>query len=122
MTDERFLPGVPAEHILCRLAKASGNAVESGKPASSVSSAALAVSTFGWFIQRPEALPPFPALDADYPAMRVDVEYCARFSWAGGRHPWLDAVVETPLRLIGIAYRDQKVLSLSAAYDRPVGG
>ena len=60
--------------------------------------------------------------------MRVEVEYCARFPWAGGRHPWLDALVETPLRLFGIEskrfepYRDAKRAILSTAYDRPVWG
>jgi len=92
------------------------------------SSAALAVNTFGWFIERPKALPPFPGLNADYPATLVDVEYCARFPWAGGRHPWLDAVVETASHLIGVEskrfepYRGQKKVSLAASYDRKVWG
>lgn len=128
MTDAKFLPGVAVEHVLGRLAKAGGNEVESGKLASSESSAALAVNTFGWFVERPAALPSFPGLDADYPATLVDVEYCARFPWAGGRHPWLDAIVETPEHLIGIEskrfepYRDRKAVLLADAYDRPVWG
>lgn len=58
----------------------------------------------------------------------VDVEYCARFPWSGGRHPWLDAVVETATHLVGVEskryepYRDRKEVSLSSAYDRPVWG
>lgn len=128
MTDNDFLPGIAVQHVLGRLAKAGGNEVESGKLASPESSAALAVNTFGWFIERPETLPPFPGLDADYPATLVDVEYCARFPWPGGRHPWLDAIVETPTRLIGVEskrfepYRDRKTVSLASAYDRPVWG
>jgi hypothetical protein len=39
---ELFLPGVPVEHVLRRLAKAGGNEVASGKLASPDSSAALA--------------------------------------------------------------------------------
>jgi hypothetical protein len=125
---ELFLPDVPAQHVLRRLAKAGGHEVASGKLESPDSSAALAVNTFGWFYERPELLPPFPGLDADYPPTLVDVEYCARFPWSGGRHPWLDAIVETAGHLIGIEskrfepYRDRKSVSLSAAYDRDVWG
>ncbi len=128
MTDSGFLPGVAVQHVLGRLAKAGGNEVESGKFASPESSAALAVNCFGWFIPRPELLPPFPGLRAAFPAELVDVEYQARFPWAGGRHPWLDAVVITASHLIGVEskrfepFRDKKSVSLSSAYDRPVWG
>lgn len=123
-----FLPGVPADHILDRLAKAGGNEVESGKLTSPESSAALAVNCFGWFVERPELLPPFPNVRSAFPATRVDVEYQARFPWSGGRHPWLDAVVVTASHLIGVEskrfepFRDKKAVSLSSAYDRPVWG
>lgn len=123
-----FLPGVPSAHVLDRLARAGGKEIESGKFASSESSAALAVNSFGWFVHRPQLLPPFPgSADVGTPTM-VDVEYCARFPWRGGRHPWLDAVVETPTHLVGVEskryepYRDCKTVSLSPAYDRPVWG
>jgi hypothetical protein len=125
---EHFLPGVPVSHILDRLAKAGGNEIESGKLASPESSAALAVNTFGWFVERPDCLPPFPGLVAVFPAKLVDVEYCARFPWAGGRHPWLDAVIKAGSHLIGVEskrfepFRDKKTVSLAAAYDRPVWG
>lgn len=128
MTEPQFLSGVPIDHVLDRMAKAGGNEVESGKLASPESSAALAVNTFGWFVGRPGMLPPFPGLDLDYPAIAVDVEYCARFPWSGGRHPWLDAIAETADCLIGVEskrfepYRDRKTVSLSDAYDRPVWG
>jgi hypothetical protein len=58
----------------------------------------------------------------------VDVECCARFPWSGGRHPWLDAVIETPTALIGVEskryepFSDTKSVSLSDAYDRDVWG
>lgn len=122
-----FLPGVAEQHVLHRLALAGGNEVGSGKLASPESSAALAVNTFGWFIDRPQLLPPFKGADSSTP-VHVDVEYCARFPWNGGRHPWLDAAVETATSLIGIEskrfepFRDAKKVSLSAAYDRPVWG
>lgn len=123
-----FLPGVAVDHVLSRLAKAGGNEINSGKFASPESSAALAVNTFGWFIDRPVLLPPFPGLNLDLVAAAVDVEYCARFPWTGGRHPWLDAVIETPRHIVGVEskrfepYRDRKSVSLSPAYDRPVWG
>lgn len=57
-----FLPGVPSAHVLERLAAAGGNEVGSGKLISPQSSAALAVNTFGWFVERPELLPSFPTV------------------------------------------------------------
>lgn len=128
MRQPDFLAGVKVEHVLARLARAGGNEVESGKLESPESSAALAVNTFGWFIDQPELLPPLPGMEPDVPATAVDVEYCARFPWSGGRHPWLDAFVETPGQILGIEskrfepFRDRKSVSLSPAYDRPVWG
>lgn len=128
MTKPEFLPGVDAAHVTERLRLAGGKEIETGKLLSSESSAALAVNTFGWFISRPRVLPNFPGLVFDAPPDNVDVEYCARFPWRGGRHPWLDAVVETPAMLIGVEskryepFRDRKWASLSEAYDRPVWG
>src|SRR5262245_18051462 len=118
-----FLEGVPEKYVLKRLAKAGGNEVKSGKLVSDESSAALAVDTFGWFIEQPELLPPLPGMRSAEKASLVDVEYCARFPWRGGRHPWLDAVVETATQLIGIEskrfepYRDEKTVSFSDAYS-----
>lgn len=124
-----FLPGVPAAHVIARLDGAGGDEVGSGKLQSPESSAALAVNTFGWFIPRAERLPPVPSLaDLDWPALSVEVEVCARFPWRGGRHPWLDAMLETAGSIIGVEskrfepFRDQKRVDLSAAYDRPVWG
>ncbi|WP_439817264.1 PGN_0703 family putative restriction endonuclease [Zavarzinia sp. CC-PAN008] len=128
MSDPQFLPGVPVAHVLDRLARAGGKEIETGKFASPDSSAALAVNTFGWFAHRPADLPPFPGLPGQGAPHRVDIEYCARFPWSGGRHPWLDAVVETATHLIGVEskrfepYRDAKKVVLSPAYDRPVWG
>jgi hypothetical protein len=123
-----FLPGVPVEHVRARLAASGGNEIGSGKFFYAESSAALAVNSFGWFIQRPTDLPPLPGTEAMGEARRVEVEYCARFPWSDGRHPWLDAAIITPTHLIGVEskryepFRDTRTVSLSAAYDRPVWG
>lgn len=124
-----FLPDVPEDLVRAALAKAGGNEIDSGKLDSLESSAALAVNAFGWFLERPAELPPFPPLvDLDWPAVRVDVERQMRFPWRGGRHPWLDAAVETPTHLIGVEskrfepFRDAKTINLSDAYDRDVWG
>jgi hypothetical protein len=124
-----FLPGVPEDLIRAALSRAGGNEIDSGKLDSPESSAALAVNGFGWFIDRPAALPPFPPLaDIDWPADTVDVERQMRFPWSGGRHPWLDAAVETATYVVGIEskrfepFRDAKSVHLSSAYDRDVWG
>ncbi len=127
MTD-LFLPGVPENLVLKRLAAAGGNEVASGKLAHRDSSAALAVNAFGWFIQRPELFPTLPGTEFAGTAEKVEVEYCARFPWAGGRHPWLDAAVITNTHLFGVEskryepFRDRKAVSFAAAYSRPVWG
>jgi hypothetical protein len=124
----QFLPGIPVSHVVTRLAKAGGKEIESGKLLSSESSAALAVNCFGWFIERPELLPPLIGLETAGVPELVDVEFCARFPWSGGRHPWLDAVVQTPTTLIGIEskrfepFRDAKSVHLSDAYNLKVWG
>jgi hypothetical protein len=126
-TDYEFLPGVPSDLVLKRLNAAGGNEVNSGKLSSPESSAALAVNTFGWFMNRPERLPEFPMLQSlNWPATLVDIEYCARFPWSGGKHPWLDAWAETHTTIIGVEskrfepYRDRKDSTFSNAYDRPI--
>jgi hypothetical protein len=126
MSDSHFLLGAPAEYMLARLAKAGGKEIESGKFSSHESSAALAVNCFGWFIERPQELPPLCGLEAAGVPELVDIEFCARFPWSGGRHQWLDAVVQTRTTLIGVEskrfepFRDKKSVSLSSAYDRQV--
>jgi len=123
-----FLPGVPIAHVLARLTKAGGREAESGKLSSPESSAALAANCFGWFIERPLQFPPLPGLETAGTPERVDVEFCARFPWTGGRHPWLDAVVETSTTVIGVEskrfepFRDTPCVEFSDAYDRPVWG
>jgi hypothetical protein len=125
----QFLPGVPEDLVRAALALAGGNEIESGKLDSLESSAALAVNAFGWFLERPNDLPAFPSLsDLEWPALRVDLERQMRFPWRGGRHPWLDAAVETPKHLLGIEskryepFRDAKKVAFSAVYDGDVWG
>ena len=83
-----FLSGVPGELVRAAFDRAGGNEIASGKFASPESSAALAANGFGWFMDRPTALPAFPGTDdLDWPATRVDLEREMRFPWSGGRHP-----------------------------------
>lgn len=123
-----FLPGIPIDHVLRRLEEAGGKEIESGKFSSPESSAALAVNCFGWFIPQPESLPALPGLSGAGTPQIVDVEFCARFPWSGGRHPWLDAVVQTSTTLIGVEskrfepFRDAKTANFSEAYDQDVWG
>jgi hypothetical protein len=124
-----FLDYLPIEKIRSALAKSPGNELGSGKISSPESSAALAVNTFGFFLERPGDLPPIPGTEfCKWPAKAVSVEYCARFPWRGGRHPWLDALVETSSHLIGIEskryepFRAKEVGGLSRTYWRKVWG
>ena len=102
MTDSLdLLPGIPEEPVRRALAATAGKELASSKFASPVSSSALAVNTFAWFLERPTDLPPLPGLlDLDWPSTAVAVERSLRFPWSGGSHPWLDAVVETPRHMI----------------------
>lgn len=131
MTDlaRLLLPGVPELAVRQALSRAAGKELESGKLLSQESSAALAVNTFGWFLERASDLPAFPALtQLDWPATRIDIERQMRFPWRGGYHPWLDAAVETDQHLIGVEskrfepFRDKKSVDFSDAYDRDVWG
>jgi hypothetical protein len=123
-----FLPGVPTGYVVERLTNAAGNEIGTGKLASPESSAALAINTFGWFHERPASFPLFSILPLSIsPATLVEVEYCARFPWTGGTHPWLDAFIETPDAIVGVEskrfepYRGARLkVELSEAYDRPV--
>jgi len=124
-----LLPGLPEAKILEAYAKAPGNELDSGKLSSPESSAALAANMFGYFLDKPEAFPPVPAFGAaGWPALHVELEACLRFPWRGGRHPWLDAVIETETHLIGIEskryepFRQREEKKFSEAYWRPVWG
>jgi hypothetical protein len=124
-----LLPHLPKERILAAYAAAGGNEIESGKLASPESSAALVANAFGYFLDRPKDLPPLlPELEGAWPAIRVLLEAQLRFPWSGGRHPWLDVLVETETHLIGIEskryepFRGKATPSFSEAYSRDVWG
>jgi type I restriction enzyme M protein len=80
MTKPEFLAGVPADYVLDRMAKAGGNEVGSGKFTNPESSSALAINTFGWFIN-----PPFNVSDWGGDRLREDAR------WAYGAPPIANA-------------------------------
>ena len=55
-----FLPDLPVDAVLACLTRAPGNEIRSGKFDSPESSSALAANAFGWFLTRPQVLPPLP--------------------------------------------------------------
>jgi hypothetical protein len=122
-----FLPDLPVEGILECLKRAPGNEIRSGKFDSPESSAALVANAFGWFLNRPQILPPLLGV----PAGKVEIvtlEAEMRFPWSGGRHPWLDVGIETLTTLIGIEskryepFRPAKQTGFAEVYDSPVWG
>lgn len=124
-----LLPGLPIDLIRACYAAAPGNEIASGKFASPESSAALAANTFGPFLLRPAELPPLPGGEAwGWPASSVRLEVIVRFPWSGGRHPCLDALIETSTALIGVEskryepFRAKPAVTLSDAYWRPAWG
>lgn len=126
-----ILPHLPRSLIHEAFAKAAGNELDSGKLDSPQSSAALAANVFGYFLS-PGRAGEFPRNGhfdfLDGPVRQVDIERSLRFPWSGGRHPWLDAVIETDGWIVGIEskryepFRDQKEVSFSEAYERDVWG
>jgi hypothetical protein len=122
MTDPAFLPGVPADVVLAALGRSPGKELTSGKFDSPESSAALAVNALGWFLDRPQVLPPLPGVPMGLPGT-VEIEAEMRFPWSGGRHPWLDAAITTATTLVGIEskryepFRPGKASTFSEAYD-----
>ena len=124
---ERFLPGVPGEQIEEIYNVAPGNEIARGKFDSPESSAALAANTFGFFLNRPDDLPPLPGCeDVEWPASLLHIEKEVRFPWRGGRHPWLDALLVTPTVVIGVESKRFEPFrargSFSEAFWRPVWG
>lgn len=117
-----FLPDVPAERVLAALARAPGGELASGKFDSPESSAALAANAFGRFLPVPDLLPPLPGVPMGRP-LRLDLEAEMRFPWKGGRHPWLDAAIETATTLVGVEskryepFRPAKTAVFSESYD-----
>ena len=123
-----LLPHLDEDQVLRAYRAAPGNEVDSGKIASPESSAALVANGFGFFLDRSEALPPLPGVDARWPPSSMALEGIARFPWAGGRHPCLDVLIETPDMVLGIEskrfepFRAKSAAVLSSTYWRPVWG
>jgi len=124
-----LLPGLPINLIRACYAAAPGNEIASGKFSSPESSAALAANAFGPFLLRPAGLPPLPGTEGwGWPASSVRLEAVVRFPWPGGRHPCLDALIETGSALIGVEskryepFRTKSAATLSDAFWRPVWG
>ncbi len=124
-----FLPYLNAALIEQAYRNSPGNEIDSEKIHSPESSAALVANTFGLFLDHPEDLPALRGTDdLGWPALSVKLECCVRFPWNGGRHPWLDVLIETDSHLIGVEskrfepFRADKKASLSDAYWRPVWG
>lgn len=121
MAQPEFLPGVPADLVLAALRRAPGKELASGKFASPESSAALVANAFGWFLDRPQALPALPGVPMARPET-VEIESSLRFPWRGGEHPWLDAVITTPTTLVAVEskryepFRPRKRSEFSPAY------
>lgn len=122
-----FLPHLAGPRILAALMRAPGNEIKSGKFDSAESSSALVANAFGYFIDRPEALPSFPGLGGN-PAYAVTLEAEMRFPWDGGRHPWVDVAIESESLLIGVEarryepFRPGKVVTFPEGAERPVWG
>ena len=124
-----LLPGLPIEDILGCYAATPGNEIGRGSFLSPESSAALAANTFGFFLNRPDCLPAFPAdEDLGWPPLMVSLETELRFPWNGGRHPWLDVVIETEGCVVGIEskryepFRGKPKPEMSEAFWRDVWG
>ena len=126
---DRFLPGVPGREIEALFNAAAGDEIASGKFDNPASSAALAANAFGFFLKRPQDLPPLPHCGREtWPARSLTLEATVRFPWRGGSHPVLDCLVTTPSALIGIEakrfepFRDKAPACFSNTYWRPVWG
>lgn len=121
-----FLPDLPTDLILAALGKAPGNELKSGKFDSPDSSSALVANGFGWFLDRANMMPMLPGGLGQ--AKNVTLEAEIRFPWAGGKHPWLDVVIETDRYLVGVEsvryepFRPAKANGFSENFDRKVWG
>ncbi len=129
MRSSRFLPSVPGPQVEKILNTAPGNEIKTGKFDSPESSAALAVNTFGFYLNRAQDLPPLPGCEEyDWPATSLALEKTVRFPWKGGRHPYLDVLITTPSALIGIEskrfepFRCGKKATFSKTYWHKVRG
>lgn len=126
-----LLDTLPAAEILARYAQAPGNELSEHKFTSRHSSAALVANTFGFFINRPFALPALPGWTDKWRPHSVLPQVEFRLPWRGGTHPWLDVGIETDTALIGIESKrfepfrraDREPIDVfSGAYSRNMWG
>ena len=121
--DAAILPHLPRSRIKACYAAAPGNELRR-KFLSQESSAALVANAFGLFLEQPERLEGLPTKRPS----RVNLECEVRFPWAGGRHPYLDVLIESDDALTGVEskryepFRGQVSAEFSAAFRRPVWG
>ena len=117
MTDIPFLPGVPAEAVLAALGRMPGSDLDSPD-----SSSALVANTFGWFLDRPRLLQPFPGVPMGLPET-VELGVEMQLPMRGVRHPRVDALVTTPTTLVGIVskryqpFRPAKAVAFTEPFD-----
>ena len=127
MNGAQFLPGVPVEYILARLAKAGGKELESGKLASPESSAALAVNCIGWFIEHPDRLPPLKGLEEQTMSSHTIEDAQPQPDAAWWRHGMVWLVIGGPLLVVVasigtavVAYRGADIVLVETASARHV--
>ncbi len=117
MTDPSFLPGVPAAAVLAALGRIPGSDLDSPD-----SSFALVANTFGWFLDRPRQMLPFPGVPMG-PPETVELGVEMQLPLRGVRHPRLDAVVTTSTTLVGITsrryqpFRPAKAVAFTEPFD-----
>jgi hypothetical protein len=123
-----FLDGLPIDQIVSAYNASPGDEIKSGKFASPESSAALVANAFGFFLNSPQVLPAIPGCASlRWPPVSLRLEAEVRFPWSGGRHPWLDVLIETQDALVGVEskrfepFRDSKKSTWSNAYWRDWG-
>lgn len=125
---EGLLPYLDRDRIIARYRASPGNEIDSGKFASEESSAALAANTFGFFLGQFGEYFDLPGIELSHSNLSLELEKELRFPWPGGRHPWLDVVVETDRQLIGIEskryepFRTKSSSAFSDTYLRPEWG
>lgn len=121
-----FLPDLPTDEILAALGRAPGNELKSGKFDSPDSSSALVANAFGWFLHRADMMPMLPGGLGRAKSITLEAEL--QYPWEGGKHPWLDVVIETDRYLIGIEakryepFRPAKANRFPDMLDRKVWG
>ena len=121
--DASILLYLPRERIKACYTQAPGDELRV-KFISPESSAALVANCSGLFLEKAELLEGLPG----GPPSNVLLESELRFPWAGGRHPYLDVLIESEGYLTGVEskrfepFRSHGPAEISPAYKRPVWG